>query len=430
MRVAAFLPAKSTSERLFNKNVALLDGKPLLLHNLEKLCACSVVDEVWLDTDSEAIFEMARHLPVRWLKRDPRLATNATDGHELFMNEVRSIEADAYVQILATSPFLKPSTIEAAIAAVGDGTHDSALAVFKERQYLWRDGMPEYGRGRIPNSVDLPPAIREAMSLYVVRRDAALACERRFGDRPKLIEIDPMEAVDVNTPEDFVLANRIAAGVREHERTRLRVLRALLTSATVSDTLDDHGLSSTIIGLQANFEHAKILGRANTLDLRPLEQGEDFRGIYDALDSYDSVIPNDVLCVANATPQYAYFGEMNAHLAIRRGAVGMITNGATRDVAAVVAFQFPTFAGGRSARDVRGRATLKSIGKPIEISGVPIRPGDLVMGDADGVCIIPKEHEEKILTAMLDRLRVEAHIALDIGADTSEKELVRRHGEF
>jgi CMP-N-acetylneuraminic acid synthetase len=85
MKVVAFLPAKSHSERITNKNVELLDGRPLFLHNLEKLCALDCIDKVYLDTESEEIFRLADHLPIEWMKRDPKFATNATDGHELFM---------------------------------------------------------------------------------------------------------------------------------------------------------------------------------------------------------------------------------------------------------------------------------------------------------------------------------------------------------
>ncbi len=65
------------------------------------------------------------------------------------------------------------------------------------------------------------------------------------------------------------------------------------------------------------MDAVKFLGRANTLKLRDLNEGEDIKGIYSALDSYDSIIPGDIILAQNDTPDYAYFGELNAHLAIR-----------------------------------------------------------------------------------------------------------------
>ena len=115
MKVVAFLPVKGTSERIKNKNTTLMNGNPLFLHTLEKLVRCPFIDEAFLDTEKDEIYEMGKHTNCIYLKRDPSLATNKTDGHRLFYNEARKVDADIYVQILGTSPFIKPSTIEKGI---------------------------------------------------------------------------------------------------------------------------------------------------------------------------------------------------------------------------------------------------------------------------------------------------------------------------
>src|SRR5262245_59076899 len=192
-KVVAFVPAKGSSERIENKNAKLLDGRPLLTHPLEKVLKCRTVDEVYLDTELDDIANLARHLPVKIMKRNRFLASNGTDGHALFMNEVRHVDADIYVQALCTAPFVRPETVDRAIDLLTrDARYDSVALVRKEKQYLWTDGRPDYGVGRIPNSVVLPPTIIEAMSLYVVRRDAALTSGRRFGNRVHLLETSPI----------------------------------------------------------------------------------------------------------------------------------------------------------------------------------------------------------------------------------------------
>ncbi|MBY0335444.1 MAG: NTP transferase domain-containing protein [Acetobacteraceae bacterium] len=429
-KIVAFLPAKGTSERTPNKNVALLDGKPLVLRMAERLLRCPSITEVWLDTESETVFRLCQHLPVRWLRRDPALASNATDGHALFANEVAQVEADIYVQALCTSPFLKPDTIEAAIAAVRDGPHDSCVAIRREKLYRWEEGAPAYGRGRIPNSVDLPANDIEAMSLYVVEGHAARRAGRRFGDRPFLMPIAPIEAVDVNTPEELELAHLIAAGQRERERVALRSLPALLSSSMLSDTLDEMSIPGVARGLKPNRSRARIAGRANTLALRPLEPGEDFHGIYDALRSYDTVVPGDVILVQNKLPDFAYFGDLNARIAMRQGAVGAVVDGATRDFNNVRALDFPVFARGLSAADVRGRATVESMGRPITIGGVPAAPGDFVFADADGVCIVPQAREAEVLRRCLARNDNEGRIAHDIAQGDDLRRILAARGEF
>jgi regulator of RNase E activity RraA/CMP-N-acetylneuraminic acid synthetase len=431
MKVVAFLPVKGTSERIENKNTRLLDGKPLFLHTLEKLVDCDFIDEVYLDSESEAIFELASEVACRKLRRDPALASNRTDGHELFFNEVRQVEADIYIQILATSPFIEAATIRAGVEALrGPGGHDSAVLVRKDKLYQWTGGEPAYGRGRIPNSVDLPDTVIETMGLYMVTRDAALRLMQRFGEHPFLLEAKPIESVDVNFPDDFDLANFIAAGKREKEGQLLKNIRGYLTSSILSDILDGHGVSGVVQNLRCSIPGAKILGRAKTLKLRRLEEGEDYRGIYTALDSYRTIIPNDIIVVENQAPEYAYFGELNANLAIRSGAAGVIVGGMTRDTKEVRDLGLPVFALGSSCKDVRKRATIESVNRRIDLLGVGVAPGDLVFADGDGVVVIPRRIETQVLGAALRVLEKEKNILVNITVGADPAELVRRFGEF
>lgn len=430
MKVAAFLPVKGTSSRVENKNVALLDGKPLFLHTLEKLLECAFIDEVYLDTESDAIIAMADYLPCKILRRDPALASNKTDGNRLFMNQVHQVEADIYIQILCTSPFITPATISKGVHALAEGAYDSAVLVSRQKQYTWSENGPTYDINNIPNSVDLPDTLIETMGLYIVGREAALSTKRRIGNRPFVLEATPLEAIDVNWPEDFKLADLIAAGLREKDRMLLENIKNQLTSSMLSDILDDLDVSCVINGLKPNFNTPKIFGRAKTLKLRSLKEGEDYRGIYDALKSYKTIVPNDVIVVQNEVSEFAYFGELNANLAIRAGACGAIIDGMTRDSADVVHLGFPVFAEGTRCRDVRGRATLESINKPVTLHGVTVYPGDLVFADSEGIVVIPRHLEEKVLEMAFSVVKKEKSVLLDIANGVDVAQLVGRNGEF
>jgi regulator of RNase E activity RraA/CMP-N-acetylneuraminic acid synthetase len=430
-RVVAFVPAKGSSERIENKNAKLLDGRPLVVHTLDRLLKCRNVDEVYLDTESEEIAALAKHLPVKIMKRNRFLASNGTDGHVLFMNEVRHVEADVYVQALCTAPFVRPETVDQAIDILArDRRYDSVALVRKEKQYLWKDCEPAYGFGRIPNSVELAPTVIEAMSLYVVRREAALSTNRRFGNRVHLLETSPIEAIDVNTPGDFELAEYIASGQRERERVILRTLRTELTSPVLADILDRLGVHGAVRGLQPLTPDARILGRAKTLKLRALEPGEDFHGIYEALKSYERIVANDVIVVENGVPDFAYFGDLNARLAIRAGAVGAIIDGATRDSNNVRALGFPVFARGTFCVDVRNRATVDEMDGPVTIGGQRVEPGDLVFADADGVIVIPKKHERQAIEFAMETISKESKISLDIALNVPATRILSATGAF
>lgn len=431
MKVVAFLPAKGTSSRIENKNIKLLDGKPLFLHTLEKLVACDFINEVYLDSESEEIFDFAQNVDCKFLKRDVSLATNRTDGNSLFYNEVKQVEADIYIQILGTSPFIKKETIQKGIEILKtQNEYDSIVLVKKEKLYTWNDKTANYNLEHIPNSVDLPDTIIETMGLYITRKNVALEMKKRIGQNPYLLEASTIEAVDVNYPDEFELANFIAAGMREKERQLFKNLAYKLTSSMLSDIMDDLGCDTTITSLSLNLGNKKLLGRSKTLKIRELNENEDFRGIYNALDSYKTIVPNDIIIVENECSDFAYFGEMNANLAIRAGAIGAIIGGKTRDTKEVIDLDFPVFSTGAKCKDVRKRATLESINKKINMFGVEIYPNDLVFADNDGIVVIPKRYEEEVIKKALETINKEKNILSDIMNGKSISDILKNNGEF
>jgi len=431
MKIVAFLPAKGTSSRIENKNIKLLDGKPLFLHTLEKLVSCDFIDEVYLDSESEEIFSFAENVNCHFLKRDPLLATNATDGHSLFYNQAKQVEADIYIQILGTSPFIKKETIQKGIQILKTHSeYDSVILVKKEKLYTWNDKTANYDLEHIPNSIDLPDTIIETMGLYITRKNVPLEMKKRIGKNPYLLEASTIEAVDVNYPDEFELANFIAAGMREKERQLFKNLAYKLTSSMLSDIMDDLGCDTTITSLTLNLRNKKLLGRAKTLKIRELNKNEDFTGIYDALDSYKTIVPNDIIIVENECSDFAYFGEMNTNLAIRSGAIGAIIGGKTRDTKEVADLDFPVFATGAKCKDVRKRATLESINKKINLYGVEIYPNDLIFADNDGIVVIPKKYEEEVIQKAFETINKEKNILSDIMNGKSIKDILNNNGEF
>lgn len=432
MKIVAVVPVKGTSERIENKNIKLLDGKPLFLHTIEKLLSCNFLDEVYLDTESDKIIDIVSdYKKLKIFKRDPSLANNKTDGHKLFYNEVKNIEADIYVQILCTSPFIKKETIKKGIEILKEKEYDSVVLVKKDKQYLWGDDFkPLYSTNKIPNSVDLPDTIIETMGMYIMKKEAVLETQKRYNENVYLLEAEAVEGIDVNYPEEFKLANYIAAGIREEERKLFKNLAYSINSSILSDIADDLGLNTFIGGLELNLKTHKIFGRANTLKLRKMKEGEDYRGIYEAYASYERIVSNDVIVVENECRENAYFGEMNANLALRSGAVAAIIDGVTRDRNEVERINFPTFSEGGIAQDVRRRAVVESINKKITIKGVEIYPGDLIYGDRDGIVVIPKKYEKEILKRVVASIEKEKKVLFNITANTSTDEILDKVGEF
>lgn len=215
-KVIAFVPAKGTSSRVPSKNMKILGNKSLFLHILDTLLSCYTIDEVYLDTESDEVFKLAEGRRHKCMRRDPKLATNKTDGNQLLLNEAAHVEADIYVQALPTAPFLSQQTIDEAIfSLLTSKMNDSLFTVTKDKVYLWKkDGTSaNYDPLHIPNSVDLEETITETMGLYVIRKDTLFERKSRIGKSPILFDIPAIESTDIDTPEDFNFADAIFKGL-------------------------------------------------------------------------------------------------------------------------------------------------------------------------------------------------------------------------
>lgn len=437
MKVFAFLPAKGTSERIENKNKKFLDGERLYIRGLKILLACKNIDQVYLDTEDDNMYDMVKYMPIEFMKRDPQFANNATDGNGMFLNEVKSFpDADIYVQLLCTSPFIKPETVDKAIQIlIENPEYDSVVLMKKDKQYLWDENGPLYNKNKIPNSVTLPDTIIESMGLYVMRKDAAIKTNRRFGDKPYLLFGDVLELIDVNLPEEFELAETISKGLKQREQEKLNLIKHFVSSPMLSDLLDDLkedkniNAGGVITNLVPNIPNSKIFGYAKTLKLRKLNEGEDFRGIYDALSSYETLSQGDIIVVENEMAEYAYFGDLNARLAIKNGAQGVVVGGVTRDVERVKQLGVPVFAKGRNAKDVRRKATVEHINQPIQIEGINIRPNDLIFADNDAVLVIYDQYKDLVIQTALETVQRESNIITDM-LSAHPDDLVKKHGAF
>ncbi len=436
MNIVAFVPAKGQSERVRDKNVAVLDGDHLFRRKLRQALDCPAVSEVCLDTESDALADLAADLPVSRLRRPAALATNATDGHEMFAWECgQRPDADMWIQVLCTAPFVSASTLSRAIAALcADPDADSLVAVTRAKHYCWDGDRPAYGNGRIPNSVDLPATVVEAMSLYIVRRPpSGDVPTRRFGARPILFDLDPVELIDINCGADLTIAETVAAGQRAAEVTRFRAMLPHVSSTVLADICKERRIAAVLPPNLRPTSGGKLLGRAKTLELAALAPdapADAWKGIYGALDSYRFVRPGDVIMVATDVPEHAYFGDLNANLAIRAGAVGAVIDGTTRDSADVRALGFPVYARASHCNDIKFEGTLKSMNRPVTMGGVRVCNDDVVFADGDGVIVVPRALWADVEAAAWDVMSNEARIRMYAARGRDFGEILAECGAF
>lgn len=163
--------------------------------------------------------------------------------------------------------------------------------------------------------------------------------------------------------------------------------------------------------LAAVWVGAKVCGPAFTVECRP----GDNLALHRAL---DLVEPGQVLAVQAHGFLAGHWGEILAVAAQERGVAGLVIEGGLRDLDALRERGFPAFSTGRSVR----RTTKHDpgvFGGQIRLGGVAVDPGDVILGDTDGVVVVPADHAAEILAAGRDRAEAEADYFRRLGAGES-----------
>jgi regulator of RNase E activity RraA len=140
------------------------------------------------------------------------------------------------------------------------------------------------------------------------------------------------------------------------------------------------------------------------------------------LEALDDLKPGEIYLCTGGSPRYACWGELMSTRALQCGAAGAVINGYSRDTRGILALGFPTFSLGRYAQDQGPRGKVVDFRIPIEIEGVRIEPGDILVADLDGVCVVPRRAEQDVFAAAFEKARTENTVraALERGMTTVE----------
>lgn len=208
-KIVGIMPIKLNNERLPGKNTKLLKGTPLLQYGLNTLIQSKWLNQVYVFCSNDSI---QKYLPeeIQFLGRPAYLDLPTSNFTQIFEEFCKIIEADIYVYAHATAPFITKDTIEQCIEAVVSGEYDSAFTATKIQDFLWQDGKPlNFAKDNLPRSQDLNPIYRETSGIYVFKREVFQFYRARIGEHPFIKEVGFREAIDINTLQDFELAERM-----------------------------------------------------------------------------------------------------------------------------------------------------------------------------------------------------------------------------
>ncbi|MEX0728509.1 MAG: RraA family protein [Planctomycetaceae bacterium] len=189
----------------------------------------------------------------------------------------------------------------------------------------------------------------------------------------------------------------------------LEQLRTTLYSAVVSDALDGLGFrhQSPRVELRPMTVTGVLIGRCKTTLWANMAH-EDPRPYELELKAVDDCRPDDVMIAAAGGSQYSgIWGELLSTAAKNSGCVGVICDGAVRDVTKMREMGFSVYARSTCVYDSLHRQRVIDVDVPVEIDGVRFCPGDLVIADEDGVVVVPQAVEAEAIQKAWDKVHAE-----------------------
>lgn len=194
------------SKRLPGKNLFPFNGTTLLGNVCNISLNSKYINEHYVFSSSSYLVDKIPS-KVKFLPRDSKFDEDISTMNDILFNFSSLIKADIYVLLHATAPFIKTSSIDKGIESLLTENYDSALSVIKLKEFLWNKSSPiNYNPLKIPRTQDLSGYFIETCGFYIFKSDVIQNRKTRIGLLPNLIEVEEIEAVDIDNKIDYQFA--------------------------------------------------------------------------------------------------------------------------------------------------------------------------------------------------------------------------------
>ncbi len=214
MKLKALLPMKGNSQRVKNKNMRDFDGAPLYHAITKSLLASKYIESVVVNTDSEIIAQDAKDTfgnKIIIVNRPIEIQGDFVSMNDVIKYDLTQLDGEYFLQTHSTNPLLRTETINSAIEKYFDGVKefDSLFGVTKvQTRFYDKDANPiNHNPKELLRTQDLEPLYEENSNFYIFSKESFKnSNKKRIGVKPQIFEVNKLEAVDIDEPEDFKLA--------------------------------------------------------------------------------------------------------------------------------------------------------------------------------------------------------------------------------
>ncbi len=203
-------------------------------------------------------------------------------------------------------------------------------------------------------------------------------------------------------------------------------------TAALADILDTRGYRTQTLppSIRPLERGMKLAGPAFTVQGRPTENASYDTSLRRVLQMLGAVPAGHVAVYSCAHDVSAHLGELSVTSLAARGVAGCVLDGGCRDVSFIVELGFPVFCAHVTPEDSTFRWELEATQEPISVGQVNIEPGDWVVGDEDGVVVVPRSIAESVLAEAEEKAATESEIRAAVRDGMTPLEAYERYGTF
>ena len=224
MKIIGMIPVRLGSTRVKNKNLRLIDGKPLVQYIIDAALGSNMLDEIYINSESTKFAGIAKKSSIKFYQRPEKLSLNESTNDDFVLDFISNVECDVLVQLLATSPFVTSKEIDSFIEAMLNRDFETMISVSNVQiECIYKNKPINFDQTKqTPPSQLLEPIKSYACSLMgwevnrfkanVVKFNAAY----HGGDGSiGFYELKGYSTIDIDHEEDFLLAEAVSLALKK-----------------------------------------------------------------------------------------------------------------------------------------------------------------------------------------------------------------------
>ena len=230
-KIIAMIPARLGSQRVKKKNLRLLNGKPLLAYSIETAIKSKVFDEVYVNSESEIIGNLAQKYGAKFYKRPPEFATNISNNDDFAYDFIKNTEGDILIQLLPTSPFITELEIQEFVKKMVNSNIETLVSVVNHQIACLYQQKPINFKYLEPHisSQDMTPIQSYATVLMGWTYESFKRSMKKFNfayhgtDTVKdYFVLKGLSEIDIDNEEDFQLAEVTAKYLEQKLNSKIK----------------------------------------------------------------------------------------------------------------------------------------------------------------------------------------------------------------